>query len=66
MSRKSGKKTAREDSKKKQSSPTDDILAAFDRERDEAHELNRRHREQVRASRANDSPARNENWPRQK
>jgi hypothetical protein len=37
-----------------------DVIAAFDQVRAEAHELQRRHREQVRSSRANDRPARNE------
>jgi hypothetical protein len=36
---------------------TEDIIAAFDRERAEANELRRRHSEQVRSSRANDRPA---------
>jgi hypothetical protein len=36
--------------------PTEDILAAFDRERAEAQELNRRHSEHVRNSRADDQP----------
>jgi hypothetical protein len=35
-------------------SPTEDIIAAFDRERAEANELRRRHSEQVRSSRTND------------
>jgi hypothetical protein len=34
------------------------IIAAFDRERDEAHELSRRHSEQVINSRRNDRPVR--------
>jgi hypothetical protein len=38
--------------------PTEDILAAFDREWAEAQELNRRHTEQVRNSRADDQPVR--------
>ena len=32
----------------------EEIIAAFDRERDEAHELNRRHHEIVKNSRRND------------
>jgi hypothetical protein len=36
--------------------PTDEIIAAFDRERAEANELRRRHTEQVRTSRSNDRP----------
>jgi hypothetical protein len=40
--------------------PTEDIIAAFDRERAEANELRRRHSEQVRSSRTNDRPVRNE------
>jgi len=40
--------------------PTEDIIAAFDRERAEANELRRRHSEQVRLSRTNDRPARSE------
>ena len=40
--------------------PAEDILAAFDRELQEAHELNRRHSEHVRTSRANDRPVRND------
>jgi hypothetical protein len=47
----------REERKSQQTRPTEDILAAFDRERAEAHELHRRHTEQVRASRAADRPA---------
>jgi hypothetical protein len=34
--------------------PPQDVIEAFDRERDEARELNRRHTEQVRASRSRD------------
>jgi hypothetical protein len=37
--------------------PTEEVIAAFDRERAEAHELRRRHLEQLRASRAHDRPA---------
>ena len=35
-------------------SRSDEIIAAFDREREVAHELNRRHNEHVRSSRADD------------
>jgi hypothetical protein len=35
-----------------------ETIAAFDRERDEAHELSRRHSERVINSRRNDRPAR--------
>jgi hypothetical protein len=34
--------------------PTEEIIAAFDRERAEAEELRRRHSEKVRAANAND------------
>ena len=34
----------------------DEIIAAFDRERDEAHELQRKHSEAVINSRRNDRP----------
>jgi hypothetical protein len=47
-----------EDRKPKDLTQTEDIIAAFDRERDEANELNRRHTEQVRAARTNDQPVR--------
>jgi hypothetical protein len=40
--------------RKSPNSPTQDIIAAFDRERAEANELRRRHSEQVRSSRTND------------
>jgi len=33
-------------------------IAAFDRERDEVHDLNRRHHEMIRNSRRNDRPIR--------
>ena len=36
---------------------TQEIIAAFDRERAEAHEHRRRHREWVRTSREKDRPA---------
>ncbi len=36
----------------------DEIIAAFDRERDEAHELHRRHAETMINSHKNDRPAR--------
>jgi len=35
----------------------EETIAAFDRERDEAHELHRRHRELIMNSRRNDRPA---------
>jgi len=38
----------------------DEVIAAFDRERSEAHELQRRHSEQVRSSRGGDRPARSD------
>jgi hypothetical protein len=40
--------------------PTEDVIAAFDRERAEANELRRRHTEQVRSSRYNDRPVVND------
>jgi hypothetical protein len=49
----------RED-RKSPNTPTEDIIAAFDRERAEANELRRRHSEQVRSSRANDRLVRSE------
>ncbi len=39
---------------------TEDVIAAFDRERAEANELRRRHAEQVRSSRSNDRPVPND------
>jgi hypothetical protein len=36
----------------------EDVIAAFDRQRDEARELNRRHTQHVRASRADVMPVR--------
>jgi hypothetical protein len=47
-----GERTKADDSKHEA------IIAAFDRERDEAHELSRRHSEQVINSRRNDRPVR--------
>ena len=41
--------------KVKQGTP-DDVIAAFDREREEAHEHRRRLVERIRASRENDRP----------
>jgi hypothetical protein len=41
-----------------QESRPDDIIAAFDRECELAQELNRRHTEYVRSSRADDRPVR--------
>ena len=41
-------------SKDQQRIRTEEIIAAFDRERAEAHELNRRHIERIRASRESD------------
>ena len=38
--------------------PAEDVIKAFDREREQANELKRRHDEQVRTNRANDRPAR--------
>jgi hypothetical protein len=40
--------------RKSSHTPTEDVIAAFDRERAEANELRRRHIEQVRSSRSND------------
>jgi hypothetical protein len=37
-----------------------DVIAEFDRQREAARELHRRHTDQVRASRANDMPVRTE------
>ena len=45
--------------------PAEDVIAAFDREREQARELNRRHTELVRASRANDRPVRTDRRNRQ-
>jgi hypothetical protein len=41
-------------SKEQQQTRTEEIIAAFDRERAEARELNRRHLERIRASREYD------------
>jgi hypothetical protein len=41
-----------------QDSRPDDVIAAFDREAALARELNRRHTEHVRSSRADDCPVR--------
>lgn len=46
--------------RKSSNNPTEDIIAAFDRERAEANELRRRHTEQVRSSRTNDRPVGND------
>jgi len=46
-----------EERKSIDASLAEDIIAAFDREREEAKELRRRHSELVRASRSNDRPA---------
>jgi hypothetical protein len=43
-------------SKEPQPNRAEEIIAAFDRERAEAHELNRRHAERVRASYEKDRP----------
>lgn len=40
------------DKNRKQPSSTEEVIAAFDRERDEAHEHSRRHSERVRNSRS--------------
>jgi hypothetical protein len=37
-----------------------ETIAAFDRERDEVHELNRRYREMITNSRRNDRPVRDD------
>ena len=52
-----------EDRKKIDAGLAKDIIAAFDREREEANELRRRHTEQVRSSRVNDRPASNDQRP---
>jgi hypothetical protein len=44
------------DKKRKQPSSTEEVIAAFDRERDEAHEHSRRHTERIRNSRESDRP----------
>jgi hypothetical protein len=44
------------ESKQPRETRPEDIIAAFDREREIAHELNRRHTEHVRNSRADDRP----------
>jgi hypothetical protein len=44
------------ESKKTNDEHPEDIIAAFDRERDQARELNRRHSEHTRTSRAHDRP----------
>lgn len=46
--------------RKSPNNPTEDVIAAFDRERAEANELRRRHTEQVRSSRNNDRPVGND------
>jgi hypothetical protein len=38
----------------------EETIAAFDRERDEVHELNRRYREMITNSRRNDRPVRDD------
>ena len=47
-----------EDRKASKLPRTEDIIAAFDREREHAQELRRRHYERVRGSRDDDRPAR--------
>jgi hypothetical protein len=49
-----------EDRKASQFPRTEDIIAAFDRERAQAQELRRRHYEYLRAARGHDRPARRE------
>jgi hypothetical protein len=48
-----------EDKKGQKVRPAEEIIAAFDRERAEANDLQRRHAELIRASRTNDRPVRN-------
>jgi hypothetical protein len=54
-------KTMRDERSTKRAS-RDEVIAAFDQARAEAHELQRRHREQVRSSHDNDRPARNDRY----
>jgi hypothetical protein len=50
-----GSRTTMGDSKEpRERRPTEEIIAAFDRERAESQELNRRHTEKVRAAHADD------------
>lgn len=44
------------DKKRKQPSSTEEVIAAFDREREKAHEHSRRHSERIQNSRNNDRP----------
>jgi hypothetical protein len=44
--------------------PADDIIAAFDREREKADELRRQHTERVRNARANDRQVWSDREPR--
>lgn len=48
------------DSKTVKHTSHEEVIAAFDREREQAREWGRRHTEQVRASRANDRPVHTE------
>jgi hypothetical protein len=49
-----------EERKSQQFHSSEEVIAAFDRERAEANELRRRHTEQVRSARSNDRPARSD------
>lgn len=55
---KSSQKAMREERDSRSERPAEDIIAAFDRELEEAHELHRRHTEHVHTTRANDRPIR--------
>jgi hypothetical protein len=59
------RKAMSEERKAKTLPPAEEVIAAFDRQRAEAHELHRRHNEQVRASRAHDRPVSSERHKRQ-
>ena len=54
--KKQGSRKMSEERKSTDARLAEDIIAAFDREREEANELMRRHTEHVRASRAGDRP----------
>ena len=54
------------DTNKPRDSRAEDIIAAFDRERQTAQELNRRHTEHVRSSRSDDRQVNTEHRRRQR
>jgi hypothetical protein len=57
---KGSQKAMREERDSRNERPAEDIIAAFDRELEQAHELHRRHTEHVHTTRANDRPIRTE------